>query len=727
MTVAAATFAHATEMLSAWLAAMDTWWTDLPAPSAAELGYFGTGYNHWGVQTNLKFMAAAAALSQQPQVEPAVRERARTRALAALRWALATHVSGERLCPDGQPWGHTWISPLGIERAMLGVTALADHLTDSDRAALRRVLESEAHWCCHHYGKGEKHRGVMASKWQREGHNVPESNLWTGALLWRTAVLYPDHADAALWQEKAHDFLINSVSVEADATDRTEVAGKTVAERYVGPNFFPNFSLDHHGYLNVGYMVICSSQASYLHFDLAVAGLPRPASLDHHQADLWQVIRRMTFDDGRLARIGGDTRTRYTYCQEYLLPSLLYAADRLGDGDALTLAERQVQLIAQEFDANRETSAWTGTFYGRRLGHLARLNPNYFVRLESDRAAALAALLVYGPQVTPPVTAGAGPRFDPTGLWAEPEHGAVLHRGPHRLASFAWYASGLAQGLCLPPDDGHLAEWAQNLSPVVRFAGDQAEALPGEATQRRVLHFTQDTFAGGFATCGALAEGVDAVLAEGARRTDQARSAIAFVALPDGRSTVVLHRVVGTGAGRGYLTRLSGLHLNVPNDLLNGQRRQLATARGAVDLIAPVAEDQVLALGSRWATIDDRLGVVGVYGAEELVVVRHRQRLGGKLRSLRVEELCFGHQEGPMTVDDGQELLDIGAVVVCGDAGQTQAVVAEQEATSHPDLRVVRVRGQDGRTYRVAANLGADEAAHAGQTLAPWTAILLPA
>ncbi|MCJ7548753.1 MAG: hypothetical protein MUQ30_03625, partial [Anaerolineae bacterium] len=48
-------------------------------------------------------------------------------------------------------------------------------------------------------------------------------------------------------------------------------------------------------------------------------------------ADLWDVLRRFIFGNGRLARIGGDSRVRYACCQEYLLPSLLYAADVLGD------------------------------------------------------------------------------------------------------------------------------------------------------------------------------------------------------------------------------------------------------------------------------------------------------------------------------------------------------------------------------------------------------------
>src|SRR5690606_29330662 len=144
---------------------------------------------------------------------------------------------------------------------------------------------------------------------------------------------------------RACEFFVNGVSIAADAADERVIDGKPIRERFRGANFFDSYALDHHGYLNVGYMVICTSNAAILHFDLARAGLAAPESLHHHQADLWEVIRSMIFADGRLARIGGDSRVRYTYCQEYLLPSLLYAADQFDDRHAMELLDGQLRLI----------------------------------------------------------------------------------------------------------------------------------------------------------------------------------------------------------------------------------------------------------------------------------------------------------------------------------------------------------------------------------------------
>ncbi|MFW6279682.1 MAG: hypothetical protein ACOC2T_01500 [Planctomycetota bacterium] len=84
-------------------------------------------------------------------------------------------------------------------------------------------------------------------------------------------------------------------------------------------------------------------------------------ALDHHQEELWRVIRRFLFQNGRIARIGGEHRVRYCYCQEYLLPSLLYAADRLGESRAGVLIEGVMDMIGEE-------TAWSkdGSFFGRR-------------------------------------------------------------------------------------------------------------------------------------------------------------------------------------------------------------------------------------------------------------------------------------------------------------------------------------------------------------------------
>ncbi|MGE9291665.1 MAG: hypothetical protein ACQKBT_11775 [Puniceicoccales bacterium] len=675
-------------------------------PGHPSLGVYGTGYDGWGTQTQQKYIGTLAALaafgSQIPGCDP---EWARERALASLRFNLASHKSGQLTCTDGSQWGHTWISALGTERMMFSWHLLDRWLNDEDRSQMRNLLCSEADWILNSYHRGGN-PGISCGKWGTEG-NDPESNIWNGALLWRASVMYPDHPHVADWQEKSHQFLINGVSIDADATDETILAGKPVRERHIGANFFPNYALDHHQYLNVGYMVICVSNAAMLHFDLKASGLPAPETLHFHQKDLWQSLRRMIFANGRLARIGGDTRVRYAYCQEYLMPALLYAADQFGESHSFDLLSRQLELIETEAQYNAD-----GSFYSRRLAHLRQQSPLYYTRLESDRSSALAMLVTYADQTQAPEPSPVG-TFEESvaGGWSETEHGAALHRSPSRFASFSWRAHNLAQGLCLPPQEGNRAEWEYNLGGLIEFSHHPHPTHAGPLKpHRRIGDYTVEDFPGGFSTCGQVIEGTNLNLAESWSGTDSSILHTAFAALPDDHTVVGLH-FARMGDRRGYVASIKGLHLNIPNDLYQNHQLALTTASGKISLRSPAHKEEILPLQSDWAHLPGPIGVVGIYGADHLSLDRPSDRNAGAIRSLLSESLCFPLRKGPIRFEAHEVILDAGWMVISGKSSESTRSIAEQKLARSipcpdPSLRAIRVPGQDGRSYVFVANFG---------------------
>lgn len=704
-------------LLARWGEASDRWWYDLPPRAGVpRLGCYGTGYNHWGLQSNLKYVAAMTTLATHERSPIEKRAWALDRALTAFRFALATHKAregepGAAPLTDGERWGLTWISALAIERVMHAMPALEPHLADADRDAWRRILLAEADWLLHHYAKGG-HRGVVGDPWNHSGRNVPESNIWNGCFLWRVAELFPDEPDADAWRERAHRFLINGVSIPADASDDRIVAGRPVRERFAGANFFPHYALDHHGYCNVGYMVICHSNAAMLHFDLKAIGRPAPESLHHHQRDLWQVVRRLVFADGRLARIGGDSRVRYAYCQEFLVPTLLYAADCLDEPYAAALLRAQVGLMQREADYSGD-----GTFYGRRLAHLARVSPYYYTRLESDRACALSQLIAYAPLTRPrqPQRDATDASYEASlnATWHDPDHGDAVHRCPTRFASVSWRAHTVTQAMCQPPDDGGLCDWQYNLTGRIRFAGDDDNIPRGADARRRTLDHHIHAFDGGFVTAGRVREGIDLTLKDGWKGSGLADHWLAFAALPDGHTLVGL-QYARTLDKRAFAVEVRGLGLQVLNDLYNDHRRSLTTSRQRHELTGPPDADAQQGLGSRWVNIDGRLGVVGLYGAEEITLRRFAHPQAGsvpELRSMNVEQLNWHCQTQTRSFDPDTAMLDVGWVALSGvDAAATRAVAdgrVEQTIQHDADgrrLRGVVLRGMDGRRYLVLAN-----------------------
>ena len=703
-------------LLSDWAVQSEKFWYDIPGVTG--FGCYGSGYNAWGVQTNQKYFSALAALAVRENLPELVSAQwALDRALSSLRFSLASHCSGSGACTDGTQWGHTWISALGIERMMQGAYRIEPFLAEEDTAALRRVLTSEADWLLLEYRKGQT-TGLAADLWDKTGRNQPESNIWNGALLWRAAVTMPEHPHAADWQEKAHQFLVNGVSVPADAWDQTLVSGKPVRERHVGANFFANYALDHHGYLNVGYMVICASNAAMLHFDLKMKGLPRPETLDHHQADLWQLIRRLIFQNGRLVRIGGDTRVRYAYCQEYLLPALLYAADRFGEPYALLLAEQQLELIHHEARWNQD-----GSFYGRRLAKLSRESAYYYTRLESDRACALAQVCAYLPLLVDSLQndeyaksqADQEARLQQfeksvSGVWCEQDHGAVLHRSATRLASFSWRAHGLAQGMCQSPEDGHLTDWEGNLSAQIEFVHHPHPLHPSAPRQRTLREFDIKTFEGGFVTSGSLNVGADIELAEGWRGHDMAVQHLAFAALPDNQ-TVLAIETCQMQDKRGLVQSVKGMHFNLANDLYNGFSRELITVKGRMNVKVPTELDEIISVPGKFLCIENKIGLISISNADSLAIITSHQRRAGAYQSLFVAEICCASKMGPFWADPEEIILDCSwAVLSAADFARTRQASesAYPVITGVPGVRMTAIMGTDQLVYLLVANFSSD-------------------
>ncbi|WP_147917814.1 hypothetical protein [Ruania zhangjianzhongii] len=680
------------DWLMQWLRSAEQDWHTRSDPDGLEQGWYGTGYTAWGMQTTLQYLAGAGAVAVHAPDE-ARRRWATRRALAALRFVVATHESGFAAAEDGRRWGRSWISVLGLERAGWVIDELGPQLEPQYRNGLAELLIDEADWQADHHERGGV-TGIRGGRWEKDGLNRPESNLWCGAHLWRTAQRYPDHPRAPKWREVAVNFLINAVSVPSDADSTAVVDGVPVAAAHRGANFFESYALDHHGYLNVGYMVICASNAALALLDLRAQGHPIPEALLWHQRDLWQRIRPLIGPDGRLVRIGGDARVRYAYCQEYLLPALLLAEREFGDAGAAGLADRYLRMVGRE---RAETP--DGLLYGRRLRALGSDQPYYRARLETDRACALgiwwhhsvlgsaaehsnAAGRSNGAAVaesseTEAVqlrSAGGRPEEEP-GAWSDAEHGFACLRGARRTASVSWRAASRTQALAFPTERPDMAEWALNLCPVLRFEGDGRAPSPTESphAQRRVAGYTLEEFTGGFVSAARVEEGVSLAVAEGWRGTGPvADSWIVVAALPDDATVVGLH-VSRARDLRPPLLSAHGLNLLIPNDVHNDHRRS----------IVPLAENALC--------VDDVLDVVA---DAPLGVTSHPVTDHSGLRSIAVEQISAGARRGRYWVGAGEPILTSAWVVRVRDAADPVPRLSAESSQSRYRVEVSTPAGR---------------------------------
>lgn len=685
------------DLLHAWTRYADRWLYRLPGSDG--LICYGTGaHGHWALQAHDTAFTGYAMLATIPANSGSTthlsREACAATALALCRYTFQSHHVGGGTAADGQTWGHSWISTLGLERMMHGVRAIRPVLTDADQERMRRVLLSEADWLLTSYP-------VTAGLTK---NNHPESNMWNGTFLYRIACLYPDAPHAADYRVKGTSFLANAISFPEDATDERLLDGRPLQSWHIGPNFTSTYGCNHHGYMNIGYMAITLSNLAMFHFTCKEEGWDPPEALYLHAREVWQVLKTCTFPDGRLWRIGGDSRVRYCYCQDYAIPVWCFARDYFGDADAARFHSGWMRQVATEAATNGD-----GSFLGRRLQRLETVAPLYTTRLEGDRVCSLAMALAWGPVAdTAPLVSEACPTF---AAWSDDLHGTSVVREEKRFASWTWLASEPPQGMCLPPDGSDLAEWRHGLSGQLRSIGI--------INTRRIIRHADTRFDGGFATCGRVTVTTDVFIGEGENEDTFATIDLAFAALPDGRTVVGMQHA--SLAHRAFVRECKGLYLLLPNDCFNGYTRRMSGAGGAQLLQGRPLRGGVFRTGGRWLAIDDRLGVVGLYGGDEIVVNqpqaaqidirswKHQSHAGDPGGLLYADEVCFGACSDTSGFVEGGTLFDIGFAV------RTAVTAAETAAWSHtaaerlatPDaLRAVRVTGADGHDYLVAAHFG---------------------
>jgi hypothetical protein len=647
-----------------------------------DLAYFGTGTDIWGIQTHMKGFAAFAVAAGDPDTDfercGYTRSELVEVALKMLRFTLESHKTGSYHCTEGEgvKWGHHWLAALAIERMMHGVDAISCYMNETDRQRLREVLISESDYIC-------DYREVKADP---VSPNVPESNLWSGALLWRVALTYPDVPRIDDYRSHGTKMLLNSISVPSDKYSADIYGGKPVSEWFVGANFFESYALNHHGYMNVGYMVICLSNIAMLHFSLKKAGIDAPPELYRHFADLWKLVRTCVFDDGRLYRIGGDTRVRYCYCQDYLTPVFALVQDLLNE-DMSAEEMGWLKQLELETDHNHD-----GSFLSDRCELMRERSPLYYTRLESDRACTL-SMMWYWRRTLGDVFEKKAEKAPKYQLWSDEYHGSYYVRGDKRMSAFTWIAAERPQGSVVPPTDSSMAESKFNLVSFIE-GGGVMNACSIKSHSGRI-------FDKGFITGGEFSYVTSGLLEENDSSNENALNRLVFCALPDDETVISLQ--LCRALRRCWLVKVEPLNLNIPNDIFNGEKRNYSYNNGALTV------DSKLTVGvlydSNAKEVHVQRGTARTIGLQHLSMPKgslNNSIVYGDRGMLRVDKILIGGSNKPSWYDCGEVIFDFGAIIVTADRP------VSGEAYTEGNIRAVKTTGADGKDYIVAANFGTE-------------------
>ena len=653
--------------------------------------YYGTGEAaHWAVQSNFNVAGGMAILAKLTK-DPVLAEQARELALKLFRYNLHTHKTSGMKNTCGTQWGGSWISILGLERMGAGQLALEPYLTADDKTAFRKLRIYESDWLVENYETVASIEGAFGSK------NKPESNYWNASFLFKTAMDYQDCPNREAYLNKACSLFLNAISIPSDEKSGKIYRGKPQKEWFVGANFTENYSLDHHGYMNMGYSIITLSHAAYLHFYCKARSWEVPEEAKLHVKDLWNVVKHFIYPDGRLLRIGGDTRARYCYCQMYLMPILLMMQD-LESASVYAEWERGMsELLRFEQSTNRN-----GSFFNKRLDDMSWQSRYYYTRLESDPFAALAFAADTRSRwkfSQPPAEQS---KSVPV-VWGDDFHGADMIKTETIVRSVVRRAGEGPMVLAHPLDDSSIAEWSGNGH--AQYEGHFISADFPEKMFRK-------SFPGGFINSGTVDQIEAGPWGEGEGRYKNITCQSACAALPDGKSMIVLERA--TVLKEHSLRSLRSIGWRVPNDLFNGEKRTFY-GEGFNSTFKTLSGEGVVDTKSRWVNVDNKITLVLGYGAESFKIYAPAERLSWlkycrEMRSLYFNEICGDIANDPRVRRmPGDVLIDTGYAVVAGSTAEDGGKYSLKQLQTEGLLRAVELISPDGKRYQFAANFGAAE------------------
>jgi hypothetical protein len=522
-------------------------------------------------------LASAALVRFDSALDESRRRQLLARINAALRYAVATHLTGGQKCPDGKPWGATpkfgaesWQS--GMWTGTLGFAAwlVWDQLEPALRRDWERVVTSE--------------NEILAGRPPPNGlwlDTRAEENAWEVPCLVLGELMFPQHAHVAAWRDAARRYMMNVLCTEADTHDAHVIEGRPVSEWVTGANVQPDFTLENHNRFHPAYVACSSYFLTQAALYYTFAGRPVPATATHHLADTWRMFRTVLLPWGEAV---------YPQGMDWELHALPYlnlfaALGTRGDAVAAHLEQQNLQYLR----------AW------QVMGRGGLETPGS--KLGFTRHAINAEQLTYGFLAHRVFGPAAKPGSDFTlalrepGVWEYSFVGFLAQRTAQKYVTFSW--KNRVMGQLLPIGEGH-GDNPEFTVPIAEGFVGSFELEPKGSLKTEVIEHDTRRTADGFVTTGALS-------LNGGRL----RQTLRLTSVGE-RVVVYEDRVVATADVT--VKRELGMPLGIENDEITGGARTLMSESGSRriefrQMRAPVE------LTGTWANVDGRLGLVRVAGS----------------------------------------------------------------------------------------------------------------
>lgn len=712
-------------VLSKWVGFAERDWHQ--HPQDASVGFYGTGLPHGGIDSAANAMLVYSLLAGESAYDSKICGLSQNvlleRALGCLRFLTRAHLTGDLDCMGSTKvkWGHDGETSQYLLVMICAAELIWDKIPGEDKKAVKRVVldEVKAHIFPDVYYKEtdhgffQKQRGPMIATSRFGPHRTyPESNAWRGAMFARALLLYPDHPDADIWKEKMNLFVVNSLSVPQDCQDNTLVGNKTIKEWYVGANLHPHFALEHHGFFQPDYYGQTFGSLAMACLGFRMHNQPIPLVFLHHARDAWNVMKKLYLWNGRFAYPSGQDWWRYdAWASTETIPFLVMLQNEYDD----SLARSVERGLFYNFDWEQEYNA-NGSFHSKRLMALYRTEkqhafwtPDYNVNVASEAyflpetyAASRLALAYLFHKEYPIIETASKEKIENEikGVFYEKDAKLVFYRGKEQFTSWSWRAfSETVNGLIIPKDGDSMGEWVGNMTGLfhVRDCG----------IKRAVAQNKEIIFDNGFATIGEVQEcepigGYDYPEKDLYAITHN----ITFVTLPDGHTNLIINYAM---ANRNIVViEEEGLKFSIANDIFNNNFRTIYHEYGSLIVKGVGETTKRIDLASRWLNVDNKLGILRVYGPSVFTLRTFTER-NAPFHSMLYDLIDCPFIQADRMFRKEEVIQDTCFLFLASiDCKKFQSISTKnffsysQNLTS--PIRIIVVRGQDNHWYAVASN-----------------------
>ncbi len=327
-----------------------------PTSAGEECGYFrnteGTGNDEQVVRPNADYSMVCAFLYKYAKGTTTLPDGitwddVREWALKSLIWGYSSHRANSlKVTSRNAYWGststsqYTWESSLWAMSLCYAAHFLHDELTSQQHTYIYNMVKAECNY--------ELQRSIPTGY---AGDTKAEENGWEADILACALGLYPNDALAPQWFDRLRAFAINSYSQADDANDATIIDPaydqKTVADYYLGPNLYDDYTLQNHNLFHTSYQNVVMQELGEAHLAMQLFQGASPKwttrALMHNQQEVMdQVLNLLALADGELAMPNGNDWSLFLFDQ---ITSYSTAACFLRDANALLLENMAYKFI----------------------------------------------------------------------------------------------------------------------------------------------------------------------------------------------------------------------------------------------------------------------------------------------------------------------------------------------------------------------------------------------